>query len=73
SEVFGDRGDIVRFVVTVGDLERNIYYVKVVSVDISSTMVRKRIKKGMPFRYLIPESVYDYIVRRGLYLHGSGG
>jgi nicotinate-nucleotide adenylyltransferase len=36
-------------------------------VEISSSCVRERIAAGLPFRYLVPESVYAYIVQEGLY------
>ncbi|TVQ36896.1 MAG: nicotinate (nicotinamide) nucleotide adenylyltransferase [Spirochaetaceae bacterium] len=34
---------------------------------VSSSMIRERIGRGAAFRYLVPESVYDYIQRHGLY------
>ncbi|WP_435924713.1 nicotinate-nucleotide adenylyltransferase [Paenibacillus sp. DYY-L-2] len=36
-------------------------------VDISSSLIRKRISGGHSVRYMVPENVYDYIVRSGLY------
>ncbi len=36
-------------------------------VEVSSTEIRKRIREGRPFRYLVPEPVYAYLVERGLY------
>lgn len=71
SEVVGEKADVVRFTVRVGGVERSVYYVRVVGVEISSTMVRKRIKRGVPFRYLVPDKVYSYIVDRRLYFDGT--
>ncbi|MBU0477294.1 nicotinate-nucleotide adenylyltransferase [bacterium] len=34
---------------------------------ISSSDIRKRIKSGAPIKYLLPESVEDYICKHGLY------
>ncbi len=36
-------------------------------VDISSTMIRERVKRGEPIRYLTPDAVFDYISKHGLY------
>ncbi|MEF2964846.1 nicotinate-nucleotide adenylyltransferase [Paenibacillus sp. M1] len=36
-------------------------------VDISSSLIRKRISRGLSVRYMVTESVYEYIVRSGLY------
>lgn len=36
-------------------------------LDISSTMIRERVRKGEPIRYLTPDAVCDYIVKHGLY------
>jgi nicotinate-nucleotide adenylyltransferase len=34
---------------------------------ISSTEVRRRVREGRSVRYLVPDAVADYIVKRGLY------
>lgn len=36
-------------------------------IDISSTRIRQRIARGLPVRYLVPESVGQYIRAHGLY------
>lgn len=40
-----------------------------VLVPVSSSDIRDRIVSGRPFRYLVPENVYDYIFNNKLYLH----
>lgn len=36
-------------------------------VDISSSLIRSRISRGLSVRYMVPESVYEYIMRSRLY------
>ncbi|HOW43106.1 MAG TPA: nicotinate-nucleotide adenylyltransferase [Candidatus Omnitrophota bacterium] len=46
-------------------------YIKTVqtrAVDVSAFEIRQRIKKGQSFRYLLPEAVYAYIIKRKLYV-----
>lgn len=47
-------------------------HVEVTAVDISSSGIRERVKKGMPIRYLVPLDVERYIVQHGLYLERPG-
>jgi nicotinate-nucleotide adenylyltransferase len=36
-------------------------------IDVSSTLVRRRVAAGQPVRYLVPDPVAAYIEREGLY------
>jgi nicotinate-nucleotide adenylyltransferase len=36
-------------------------------IDVSSTLVRRRVAAGRPVRYLVPDAVATYIEREGLY------
>jgi nicotinate-nucleotide adenylyltransferase len=42
--------------------------VEVPAVDISATEVRRRVSRGLPIRYWVPDSVAEYITRHRLYL-----
>ena len=41
-------------------------------VDVSSSLVRRRVAQGRPIRYLVPDAVADYIGAHGLYRSGVG-
>ncbi|GGH28117.1 nicotinate-nucleotide adenylyltransferase [Paenibacillus segetis] len=41
-------------------------------VDISSSLIRSRLSAGKSVRYMVPEQVYDYMTRSGLYGIHSG-
>jgi nicotinate-nucleotide adenylyltransferase len=45
--------------------------VRVTRVDLSSTEVRRRVREGRPFRYLVPHGVDRIILERGLYRSGG--
>lgn len=36
-------------------------------LPVSSSLIRRRIQLARPYRYLLPQGVYDYLVQRGLY------
>lgn len=36
-------------------------------IDISSSLIRRRITEGRSVRYMVPEAVYEYMIRSGLY------
>lgn len=36
-------------------------------IDISSTQIRERIRKGLSVKYMVPDGVYRYIMNEGLY------
>lgn len=46
----------------------NIIIVDIPEVDISSTDIKRRIKESQSIKYLVPESVEDYIRKNALYL-----
>lgn len=50
-----------------------ITLVEVPGFDISSTDVRRRVRTGQPYRYLVPAPVADYIEEHHLYRGGSDG
>lgn len=37
-------------------------------IPVSSSQIRKNIREGLPYRYLVPEKVYEYINAMELYL-----
>ena len=51
----------------VHDRKQPVYVLEVTPVDISSTRIRDRIRRGESIADLVPEPVHDYIHQRGLY------
>lgn len=48
--------------------EREIHYIDMPLMEISSSNLRERRRKGQSIRYRVPEAVYNYIESKGLYL-----
>lgn len=45
-----------------------VHAMEIPALSISSTDIRKRVMEKRPFRYLVPEPVWAYISKKGLYL-----
>lgn len=43
------------------------------TLEVSSTEIRDRVRAGLPFRYLVVPAVYSYIQEHGLYAYAEGG
>ena len=49
------------------DFSDDVLYVNRRIIEISSTEIRERIKKGLPITYLVPQKVEEIIKREGFY------
>ncbi len=46
---------------------RNVRYLDMPLIQVSSSAIRRRVRAGTPIRYLVPDKVADYIEEKGLY------
>jgi len=51
----------------IGPEETSIYFRRLTFLEISSTNIRTRLAKGQSVRYLVPETVHEYISTKKLY------
>lgn len=61
-----DRAAIEQALAEVDGGERARFF-EMPEIGVSSTMIRERVRDGMPTRYLTPDAVRDYVDRHGLY------
>jgi nicotinate-nucleotide adenylyltransferase len=54
-----------------GSAER-VTFLDIPRVDVSSSMVRERVRDGRPIRHLVPDAVAAYIAEHGLYRDPAG-
>jgi len=48
-------------------LRRRVVFLRPPRIGVSSTEIRRRIRRGLPVRYWIPDAVLRYVTRHGLY------
>jgi nicotinate-nucleotide adenylyltransferase len=54
-------------------LRRRVVFLRPPRIGISSTEIRRRLRRGLPVRYWIPDAVLRYVTRHGLYgIRGRG-
>jgi nicotinate-nucleotide adenylyltransferase len=46
---------------------RNVRYLDMPLIQVSSSTIRRRVREGVPIRYLVPDKVVDYIANNELY------
>ena len=63
----GENVDLQNFDTLLPGLAAKVRFLKTPLVEISGSDIRKRAKLGKPFRYFVPEKVYQYIVSNCLY------
>ncbi len=61
-----DRSNVSGALERLGAADRATF-IDMPGIDVSSSMVRRRVGKGEPIRYLVPDAVAELIVERGLY------
>ncbi|MDP3014482.1 MAG: hypothetical protein Q8M92_09585, partial [Candidatus Subteraquimicrobiales bacterium] len=44
-----------------------VYFMEITALSISSSDIRRRVRENRPIRYLLPESVANYIYKMGFF------
>ena len=62
------RADILERLATIPGAVEQVDFFDLPRMDVSSSLVRRRVAAGHPIRYLVPDRVAEYIAQHGLYL-----
>jgi nicotinate-nucleotide adenylyltransferase len=63
----GESMDILRLEAEIPGLARKLKFLKTPTIEVSSTDIRERIRKGVQYRYLVPDKVNQFIINCKLY------
>jgi nicotinate-nucleotide adenylyltransferase len=63
----GESGDLLELERKLPGIRAKVRFLDAPLIGIASRDIRDRVSKGLPFRYLLPPAVYDYVLRRRLY------
>jgi nicotinate-nucleotide adenylyltransferase len=63
----GDQIDLERLESQIPGINHKLHFVDTPLLDIASSQIRQRIRTGKPFRYFLPEAVYQLIQKNQLY------
>lgn len=69
----GDSLDLSLLAEQLPGIRENIHFIDAPLLEIASRDIRRRAQQGQPFRYYLLPSVYDYIVKTGLYQANNEG
>jgi nicotinate-nucleotide adenylyltransferase len=65
------RADIIERLAGLAGASERVSFFDMPRLDISSSLVRRRVSAGLPVRYLVPDAVAAYIERERLYRPGA--
>ena len=51
-----------------GVIDGDITWLDMPGLDVSGTMLRRRVSEGLPIRFLVPDPVLDYVRENRLYV-----
>jgi nicotinate-nucleotide adenylyltransferase len=66
------QADILERLATIPGAVGRVDFFDLPRMDISSSLVRRRVAAGHPIRYLVPDPVAEYIAQHGLYRSPAG-
>jgi nicotinate-nucleotide adenylyltransferase len=61
------RADVIERLASLAGASERVRFFDMPRLDISSSLLRRRVAAGRPVRYLVPDAVAEYIEREGLY------
>jgi nicotinate-nucleotide adenylyltransferase len=61
------RDEIERAMADLRGASERVRFFEMPRIDVSSSVIRRRVEEGRPIRYLVPDAVAEFVEREGLY------
>jgi nicotinate-nucleotide adenylyltransferase len=67
----GERIDLKKIEMEIPGISRKVHFIEAPLLEISSNLIRKLVSERKPYRYYLPEAVFEIVLRNRLYLESE--
>ena len=67
----GERIDLKKIEMEIPGISKKVHFIEAPLLEISSNLIKKLVSEKKPYRYYLPEAVYEIVLRNQLYLESD--